>query len=310
MKILVTGAGGFLGSCLVRRAVAQGHAVRAWTRRPTTWDAEAGSPPKTAPQIELFSGDITDPARWDAAVAGVAGVIHCAAVTPVGRVDPARSQAVNVAATAGLYAAAGRAGVARWVQISSMSAHPASSSVYGRTKLAADEVLRTGPGRPEWVILRPSLIYGPGAAGLLGETLSRLRKLPLIPVIGDGKTLLRPVHVEDVAEAALRALDVPEAAGQSLMIGGADEVTLDEFFLALCRAAGLKRRLLHLPARPMLLLTRLMALVTHAPPLNADNVLGILEAQPVEIETARQTLGVEPQGLEAGLRQAIQPSAR
>ena len=232
-------------------------------------------------------------------------MIHCAGITPTGRVDARRSQAVNVEATAGLYAAAGRAGVARWVQISSMSAHAGSSSVYGRTKFAADQALRAGPGVPAWVILRPSLIYGPGAKGLLGETLQRLRALPFIPIVGEGKTPLRPIHVDDVAQAALCALSAPEATGRSLMLGGADEVTLDRFFLELCEIAGLRRQLIHLPLRLALPLARILEKLLSHPPLNVDNVLGIQEAQRVEIEEAVKVFGLKPRSLSVGLREAL-----
>src|SRR6185295_7821411 len=99
-------------------------------------------------------------------------------------------------------------GIGRWIQISSMSAHPAMRSVYGRTKLAADDLLHRETDRaPNWTILRPSLIYGPGGGGLVDKTTRLLKKLPVIPMVGSGRELLRPVYVTDVADAALACLE-------------------------------------------------------------------------------------------------------
>ncbi|MCL5269792.1 MAG: NAD-dependent epimerase/dehydratase family protein, partial [bacterium] len=125
-------------------------------------------------------------------LAGGEAVIHGAGVTAEGTPDEALSRRVNVEGAAALFEAARRAGVSRWIQISSMSAHPASTSVYGRTKLAADEFLRRSAPPPRWTILRPSLIYGPGDQGLVAKTLRILRKLPVLPMVGSGRELLRP----------------------------------------------------------------------------------------------------------------------
>ena len=136
MKILVTGAGGFLGSEVVRQAVAAGHVVRAMLQRPANGDA------LPAENVERVVCDLAAADDYARVVAGVDAVIHCAAITSAGATDAALSRRVNVEATTGLFRAARQAGASRWIQISSMSAHPASTSVYGTTKLAADEMLR------------------------------------------------------------------------------------------------------------------------------------------------------------------------
>jgi len=143
MKILVTGAAGFLGAEVVRLAAGRGHVVRALIR--------PSSPRHRVPLPDeaVCLGDLTEPASLQRAVEGMEGIIHCAAVTSAGATDEAISRQVNVEGTRILYHAAHGAGVSRWVQISSMSAHPGSTSVYGRTKLAADEVIRSATPPPQ-----------------------------------------------------------------------------------------------------------------------------------------------------------------
>ncbi len=300
MRILVTGAAGFLGAATVARAQAGGHDVVGMIRQ--------GSPRGRVPlpDRQIAQADMGDTAALARAVAGVEAVIHCAATTSQGAPDEALSWRVNVEGTRLLFEAARAAGVGRWVQISSMSAHPGSSSVYGRSKLAADEYLRAQSGPPAWTILRPHLIYGPGERGLVAKTIKLLEKLPVVPVIGSGRELIRPVYVDDVADAALAALAREATSGRTYMLGGADEIELNEFMRALVRARGLRRPLVHLPVPLALAMARLLALGMKNPPLTADNVLGVREVVRVEQEAAERELDYRPLGLEEGLRRTFQ----
>ena len=296
MKLLITGAAGFLGAELVRRAQAQGHWVRAMIRSSSRRERV------TLSEEQIYTGDLAEPSTLPGAVDGIEGVIHCAAATSEGTPDEALSQKVNVEGTRALLEAARAAGVHHWVQISSMSAHPGSTSVYGRTKLAADEILRAGPTPPQWTILRPSLIYGPGEKGLVDKTIKLMKKLPVIPVVGSGREPIRPVHVGDVAEAALHCLQDEKATGKTYMIGGADEVTLNEFLIRLTRTLGLRRPLLHIPIPICRLMARILSKILKNPPITEDNVLGVLQAQRVDHQPAVSDWGFSPLALDEGLR--------
>jgi NADH dehydrogenase len=301
MKILVTGAAGFLGAETVRRALARGHEVRALIR--------PSSQRQRLPQgvQDVVVADLAEAAdaALAAAASGIQGVINCAAVTSTGATDEALSWRVNVEAARRLFEAARAAGAGRWVQISSMSAHPASTSAYGRSKLAFDEFLRGSTPPPEWTILRPSLIYGPGGKGLVDKTAGLMRKLPVVPVVGAGRELMRPVYVSDVADAALDCLERDGVTGKSYMLGGADEVSLNEFMGALARALGLRRPLVHLPIPVSLLIAHALSLLVRNPPLTVDNVLGVRQVQRVEQEAAERDFGYRPLGLEEGLRRTF-----
>ncbi len=295
MNVLVTGASGFLGAAVVREAAAAGHTVRAMIRSAARRDRVP------LPDAQLVVADMRDVARFPDVVRGIQGVIHCAAVTSAGAPDEALSRLINVEGTRALLAAAAAAGVARWVQISSMSAHPGSTSVYGRTKLEADEVVRRAPAPVQWTILRPSLIYGPGGRGLVEKTVAILRKLPVVPVIGSGEETLRPVFVTDVARAAVICLTHERTPSRAYMLGGADEVTLNTFFATLAARLGVRRPLLHLPLPLCMALARVLGTFLKNPPLTVDNVLGVRQVQPVDIRPARADWGWDPIGLQEGL---------
>lgn len=300
MKILITGAAGFLGAAAVRRALEAGHDVRAMIRQGSPRDRVA------LPDEKIIYAEMSDPAGLARAVSGVEAVIHCAATTSQSAPDEALSRRTNVQGTRLLFEAAQKAGASRWIQISSMSAHPGSTTVYGKTKLAADEYLRSQSGSPLWTILRPSIIYGPGERGLVAKTVKLMKKLPIVPVIGPGKELIRPAYVDDVADAALAALNTPASIGKTYMIGGGDEMELTQFMKELVKAAGLKRPLLHLPVPVALMIARAMSLAMKNPMITPDNVLGVREVPRVEQTAAeRELVGWKPLTLAEGLKRTF-----
>jgi NADH dehydrogenase len=279
----------------VRAALARGDEVHALARDPEPVRALGLA------EAAIHCCDLNQPTGLDDAMAGIEGVIHCAAVTSTGRTDRALSRKVNVEGTGALLAAAHRNGVRRWVQISSMTAHPASTSAYGTSKREADDLLRAAAPPPAWTILRPSLIYGPGTLGLVAKTVALARKLPVLPVLGSGRGTMKPVHVDDLAAGALAVLTLPATEGKSYMLGGKDEITVDGFMRRLLEAEGLRRPVVHLPLPMCMMLARSFAFLVKKPPITVDNVLGVKETPPVDDASARREWNWAPRGLDEGL---------
>lgn len=295
MKILVTGAAGFLGQRVVRIALENEHHVRAMLR-------PNGSPLALKHHnLETVPGDLLSFPALEQACAGMDAVIHCAAATSEAAGDGILSRRINVDGTRKLYEAADRASVKRWVQISSMSAHPGSTSIYGSTKYHADEVLRHANEGPTWTILRPSLIYGPGEQGLAARMVRVLRQLPIVPVVGSGKELLRPVYVDDVARATCDVLENEKTFNRSYMIGGADEITFNAFMDQLSEGCGVSRPKLHLPIAVCYWLAKAMSTVMKQPPLTVDNVLGVKQMQRVDQAPAERDFSYAPLGMADGM---------
>jgi nucleoside-diphosphate-sugar epimerase len=296
MKLLVTGASGFLGLAMVRCAMSRGHDVRCMIR------SNVFRSRLPVEDSKIIHASMTDHARFVETCRDIEAVVHCAAVTSsAGRPDWKKSHSINVTGTIELYRAAEKSGVKRWIQISSMSSHSDSTSLYGRSKLAGDEFLRGCQSSLDWTILRPSLIYGPDERGLVSKTLQLLKKLPVLPIVGSGEELLRPVYVDDISCLALDCISNPETHGKTYMAGGADEVTLNFFMSELCRTFGLKRAHVHLPIWFAMQLSRCAAFFMKNPPITMDNVRGILECARVDQESAGKDVGYAPMGLAEGL---------
>ncbi|MEO5800968.1 MAG: NAD(P)-dependent oxidoreductase [Gemmatimonadales bacterium] len=209
MKALVTGGTGFVGGHLIDQLLERGDTVTALVRSP----ARAAS--AAARGVRLVQGDLADLEALRAATEGQDVIYHVAALT--GAVDEAEFMMANRDGTANLARAAVAAGgAARFVLVSSMAAggpsrrgvlkeadgHDQPVTMYGRSKLASELVLR---GEPlSWTILRPPTVYGPrDRENLL--TVFKAARLGVAPVFGDGSMELSIIHVADLADAIIRA---------------------------------------------------------------------------------------------------------
>lgn len=299
LRVLVTGANGFVGSAICRKLAVAGHSAVALVRP----SADLELLPKTA---EMVKGDFSDPGQHPRILgeARANAVVHAAAVVSVGVPNLAESLRVNVDALRHFLSAARNSGVERWVQISSMSAHPANKAVYGGTKWLADRELETS-GIP-WTILRPSIIYGPQRRGIFHRMVETLRKLPLVPCVGSGLEPMRPVHVDDVAAAAVAALARPASIGGTYMLGCTEEMNFRDFVRATVIAVKGRSPLLVPVPLP---LCRIIALggqlLLDKPPMTLDNVDGVAQAQALDIAPAARDLGFAPRSYAVGLKECL-----
>ena len=207
MRILVTGASGFLGHAVCAELTTRGHEVAALVRRP------GSEPPGTEPS----PGDLTDADKLAEAVQAARpdGVVHLAAEIATQR-DPAKIGAVNIAGTGRLLDACVSVGSPRFVFTSTVVTGDAHGAVldedtplpvetaYGRSKQEGERLVRAS-GLPS-VILRPSHVYGPGG-WYEEEIVKRLRQPGRFAVVGSGQNWWDVVHVDDVAAACADAVE-------------------------------------------------------------------------------------------------------
>lgn len=199
--LLVTGATGFVGSHVAAAAREAGLPLRCTVRSTsdTRWLEGLGA--------ELVRADLRRPEALEEAVEGVGAVVHLAGITKAPR--PELYRRVNAEGAVRLAEAALRAGVRRFVFVSSLAARGPDGaegpvSAYGASKRAAEERLRRLEDELEVVVLRPGGVYGPRDTDLLPLFRSAARGWFLAPTDGKG---LQPVYASDVARAALRALE-------------------------------------------------------------------------------------------------------
>ncbi len=222
--VLVTGANGFVGSRVARRLREAGLRVRGLYRRP-----EARAELERL-GVEPVQGDVTDAPALRAAMEGVRFVVHCAAK---GSPDLEESRRVNVEGTVRVLEAARAAGCARFVHISTMAVYERLSrdvvdedtplvtqgSPYAVTKADAERAVfdAMAHGLPA-VILRPPCVLGAHPTSTWGEKVPRAILAGQYALGGDGSGHMGYVHVDNLAEAVVRALRTEAAVGQAFNI--------------------------------------------------------------------------------------------
>jgi nucleoside-diphosphate-sugar epimerase len=249
--VAVLGANGFVGRRVVRDLQAAGLAVRPVVR---TADARAA--------VSGQDVHVLGPGGWAAALAGCDSVVHLVARThqlheAPGPETEAAYREVNVDLTRDVLAAAEAAGVRRVVYMSSIKAMGESRSepyaesdtchpedAYGRTKLAAEQLVQASA--LEHVVLRPPLVYGPGAAGNVSRLVGAVRRGLPLPL---GRTHARRslVAVAHLADAVRATLVAPQLPSPVYLVADAEVLSVRELVEALASGAGRRPRLLPVP---------------------------------------------------------------
>jgi len=294
VRILVTGATGFVGPYVVRRLVDEGHLVRVLERKPGSWK-RAGLPSQ-----EAVVGDVTDAASLRRAVEGQEIVVHLVAIIN-GR--PEQFERVMSQATRDLVAAATAAGVQRFVLMSALGASEETKELvpYYRAKWAMELAVK-GSGL-EHVIIRPSFVFGRDGGAL--QQFLRIAKLsPVTPIVGPGTQRIQPIWVEDVAAYFAAAVARPEAANRTFELGGPDVVTWNEFWSRLKRSAGVRRPTIHVPFGLMRLQAAVLERLPN-PPVTRDQLTMLAAGDNVVTGSdALDTFGLPLVPLDEQLRRA------
>jgi len=229
VKLALTGATGFVGAHLLDLAVAEGHEVRALTRR--------AQPPRDG--VTWIDGALDRPDAIAALVAGADAVIHVAGV--INAADAAGFEAGNVTGTAALLDAAAAAGVARFVHVSSLAAREPELSQYGASKARSEALVRGS--LLSTAIVRPPAVYGPGDRETL--ELFRMARRGLVVLPPPGRLSL--IHVGDLATLLLALAGSRERLLIEPDDGRRGGWTHVEFGRALGRAVGRTVRTMSAP---------------------------------------------------------------
>lgn len=227
MRVLVTGGTGVIGEGLIPALLNAGHSVRLLSRG-------AGEDAEEWPEgVEPFAADVSDAESLAGAADDCEAVVH---ITGIINESPPEVtfERINVEGTGNVLREAERAGVARFVFISSLGADRGGSA-YHQSKRQAEEIVKEAAC--EWLILRPGGVYGPGDE-VISTLLKLIRTLPAVPVVDGGTQRFQPVWFEDVGAAIAKAVEMPGLSGQTLELAGAEVTTVNEVIDKLSKITG------------------------------------------------------------------------
>ncbi len=293
--VLVTGAAGGMGVRLVERLRAGGDPVRALVlpRDPQRARLEALG-------CEIRQGDVTEPASLAGLCDAVDTVYHLAAV--IVSHDPAVFGRVNRGGTENLARAASSAGVRHFIYVSSASVtYPPRRTPYAESKLAAEAAVRDSFERA-FTIVRPTLVYEPGGGQELMMFLDYLRRFPVVPFIGTGRALKRPVFSRDVVDGLALLLRNPIAQGKVYNLSGAEPISMRSLARLLLHHHDRPRPFLPLPVPLCRLLATLAERLVERPALTHSAIAGVVNDANLDPALAMRELGYRPLGVREGFR--------
>jgi nucleoside-diphosphate-sugar epimerase len=292
----ISGGAGFLGLHLARRLLAEGHQVR-------TLDVVPLDDVELEQSVEELRGDIRDPDRVRALVAGAGVVVHAAAALPI-QASRESIRSVNVGGTENVLHAAHDAGVRRVVFISSTAVygvpekHPIEESdplvgvgAYGESKIDAEGLCRVAA--VETTIIRPKTFIGPERLGVFEILFDWIREGRRIYTLGKGYNRYQLLGVEDLVDAIVRAGHEPKAARETFNVGATEFGTVRSDLQALIDHAGSSSRLQPIPVKPAELALRGLELM-RVSPLAEWHYKTAHKDSFVDVTKAQRLLGWQP----------------
>jgi NADH dehydrogenase len=287
-KIVILGGSGFVGAHLANKLAAQGRSCRILTR-----DRRRTRHLWPLPNVAVVEVDVYDEIRVSDQLKDCSAVINLVGILNEKGDSGAGFRRAHIDLTTVAITASRRAGVKRYLHMSSLNADPFGASYYLRTKGESEAaVMASEAGQFHVTVFRPSVIFGPGD-GFFERFAHLLRLSPLVFPLACAATKFQPVYVGDVADAMIQTLRDRNAYGRKYDLGGPQVKTLKEWVEDAADFAGLHRFVV--PLGPGL--SKLQANVLEyfpGKPFSRDNLRSTAEDSIVRGENGLDTLGIVP----------------
>jgi len=285
--VLITGGTGVMGSVLVRKMRERGIGVRVFTL-----PNDPGASRVEQMGAEICYGNIAHREDVEKICQGIDTVYHLAAII----IAPEESQyhAINIEGTRNIINESLRARVKHFVHVSSASVVYPKPTPYSLSKRAAEKIVKLSG--LHWTIIRPTLVYDAGRGGIEFDMfLSYLRKFPIIPFIGKGTALKRPVYVNDIIQGLLSVYHKKNTLGKIYNCSGGQAISMIEFTRLCLRLMGTpNKRIITIPTVLCLFIAWIMKKTMKNPPLRWPVIAGVTQDANLDPEQARRDLGYNP----------------
>jgi uncharacterized protein YbjT (DUF2867 family) len=286
--ILVTGATGFVGSHLVPCLVEAGNPVRAFVRQSANI--------RLLDQVDIAYGTISDRAALKEAMIGIDTVIHLVAI--IVEKKHASFIQINHYGTKNVIETARESGVKRFIHLGALGANSNQQFPYPYSKwLGEQEVRNSGL---DWTIFQPSIMFG-DRDEFITKLAKIVRKAPLVPILGSGKTKFQPIWVEDVCSCVLKALADNRTINKTYSLGGPEQLTYEQIVDIIISKLNKRKLKLHIPIPLMKPIVKIMESILPNPPITSGQLALLGIDNITTLDAIEHHFGFNPKRLDDGI---------
>jgi uncharacterized protein YbjT (DUF2867 family) len=288
ITVAVIGATGFVGNAVVRQLAGSGHRVVAISRegrRRAGWD----------PAVVARGADVRTGRGLADALRGADAVVHLVAIPRETRGQ--RFDEVNVRGTQRVVAAAEGAGIGRFVHLSVLGVVEDPKLAYLHSKWLGEQAVRSSG--LDWVVLRPSLMFGPGDGFFrLVRTTLKWWSPGIVAIPGRGDARFQPLAVDDLARGVERAMVDPAHVRQVHEIGGPEWVTYRQIVERVMAATGIRRLPVPVPIPLISALTLVTDRVLPIFPVSHDQIASLQRPNSTDLDAFERAFGLVPRPMD------------
>jgi nucleoside-diphosphate-sugar epimerase len=293
--ILVTGGLGVMGSTLVKGLVDRGFAVRVLDNSDRFRSRLDGY------NVDVRIGDITRPETLSGCFDGIETVYHLAAVLIV--YDPTLFQKINVEGTRNVIDASIKAGVSHFILVSSASVTYQFTTPYSLSKRETERMIKEQTAM-NWTVVRPTLAYNENGGEEFNMFLAYLRKYPVVPFIGAGRALKRPVHCDDLMKGFLAIAGNAKTYGKTYAFSGGEAIAIRDMAKLMLKHVGQEKPLITIPIPICRLIAFFAEKFQKKPILTWNAIAGVMQDANLDNSEARVDLDYQPVSFREGLQKA------
>lgn len=286
MKVLITGGTGKIGQQLINRLVKDNLDIKVLVRKEAIFSKD----------IELIYGDLFDQSSLLKAVKGVKIIVHLAAITHSNQKN--LYWRVNVRGTENLVKAAKKAGVNKFIFMSTRAINP-KGGAYSQSKLAAEEVIKKSGIK--WIILRPAEVYGITQRGMIDQLIKYVRNNYFVPLVNSNQFLLAPIYIDDLIDALEKTIKQEALINKTYILAGPENFSFKEIVDQICDFFKLKRLKIYIPVFLLKLFFKLLKVLPIEKGLAYDQLSRFLSPKSTDISLTRHDLEFKPISFKEGL---------
>lgn len=296
--IAVTGVTGFIGKHFLKQALKTNFSIKILVGDKSKLSLRDMQKEK----VTVSEGNLLLPISLSQFCEGTSCIIHIAGIVKPNKIHPSVSR-VNVEGTKNLIIAAENANCTDFIYISS-GAVDFLGGEYAESKRKAEKLVRDS--KLNWIILRPTEIYGSGDINGITSLISKVKKFPFFPIIGKGDYLSQPLYVSDLVDAILKILnDKDRLQFKTITLAGPEAISFSNILLTIAKSMNKKLRLISIPKKIALFIASLIEKLPYYNFTNKAQIQRILVSKHWDISETKKLIDFTPMTFYEGIAKEI-----